>query len=649
MKIISKEAHNKNEIEYILKKDLLIPCWVYKIPIETSKNNDLNFIEKTILDLIQVDESLKNDVVRLSKMLGFHSDDKEDNRTEIIKLILDKIKGLRIESAENESSSEVGVYQFYQEAYGNELLPIITEEINEFSYVEKDYPFKDSAYREISFKQNIHSRFRTKSILAHQYERTSHRPNKLDIIKTIYTHNQNNYQGVREVDFKNFKIDMTVKPELIYLHVKLYIPKNSIKSFVVTNGFTNDFSTTLRKIFEYKHQKLVRLLRQDKKSDLGVKNNDDLKIPFEDAINRYRELAYLIKTIEKEEMKLSAETEDEVKKSKDILTQSLYDLVEKGFDIFSKELNANKTLQDKELLKTLAEYFGFNVDEQIQLSIFNVDSRDNLQKFLAKSLIYKKNELYDLASLFPDLFFKLNKLLELRNGVKHADKENTLKNVTPEGLMEYKDLVYKTISITLKVKQKNVSQNKMDSDDNLYMQNAYIELEDEVSVDIMNKLPQELKYNLTSVNFYLNSIDFNTNKYNIVKEVMNSLYSSFELIMRKIVNVLVLDEQIGLSKDEILNKIRENFEVGESLYRVKPNTIEQALKKKNASLGAYTLVFLYNEKNIDVEDVKLIENIISLRGHGSPSMEDVEKVTYKELSEIKQKSFKYVEKLMEEV
>ena len=51
MKIISKEK-NHSDIEHILKKDLLIPCFVYKIPIEISKNRTLNFIEETILKLI---------------------------------------------------------------------------------------------------------------------------------------------------------------------------------------------------------------------------------------------------------------------------------------------------------------------------------------------------------------------------------------------------------------------------------------------------------------------------------------------------------------------------------------------------------------------------------------------------------------------
>ena len=43
MKILSVES-DKDSIDYKLKKDLLIPCWIYKVPIETSRENKLNVV-----------------------------------------------------------------------------------------------------------------------------------------------------------------------------------------------------------------------------------------------------------------------------------------------------------------------------------------------------------------------------------------------------------------------------------------------------------------------------------------------------------------------------------------------------------------------------------------------------------------------------
>ena len=79
MKIISKEIHKKNK-EYMLKKDLLLPCFMYKIPIEISRHRTLNFIEETVWKLIQIDEDLKQDVRRLSKMIGFYSENKNEDK-----------------------------------------------------------------------------------------------------------------------------------------------------------------------------------------------------------------------------------------------------------------------------------------------------------------------------------------------------------------------------------------------------------------------------------------------------------------------------------------------------------------------------------------------------------------------------------------
>ena len=224
-----------------------------------------------------------------------------------------------------------------------------------------------------------------------------------------------------------------------------------------------------------------------------------------------------------------------------------------------------------------------------------------------------------------------------------------IENVNEDNLREYRRVIYKVLTIILKINQKVVSNNEIDDDDNLHMQNAYVDLEEDINMDVINRMPQEVKDNLISVNFYLNSVEFDSNKFNVVKEVINSLYSTFEFILKQVINSLVIDANEIITKDEVLKKIREEIEVGESLYRVSPKMIEYAFQKQGASLGAYMLVYLYYHENIDVTDVKLVETILTLRGHGSPSMEDVEKINKIKLTELKKDSFVYMEKLMEKV
>jgi hypothetical protein len=608
MKIISEEKDNSN-IEHSLIKDILIPCFMYKIPIEKSKENKLNFIEETILKLIQIDNSLKNDVNRLSKMLGFYNEEKTDDKTKIISLILTKLKDLRIEDNEEKDETEVEIYQFYQEAYTDELLPIITKKINDYSYPQKNSSYKESSNRQISFKQNVNSRKTIHAILANGYDPYNiSKPTKQDFIKTIFTHNQNNYHGSFTVDYKNFNIEI-LKPELIYLHTKLYILKNATGSFIITNGFTNDFSTPLRTIFESRHQKLLKILKQETKTDSDNNNNpNQVIVPFEDRINRYSDVKELIVNIEKESTKIKQDETslEETQKSKDRFAQSLYDLIEKTFSVLSKGYPDTESLKDRKLLNTLAKDIGFKIDKECDLPIFKVHNKDNLQKYFAKTLIYKKDELYEISLKYPNLLFILKILFPFRNALKHSEKEEILKKIDINKLFEYKKIMYSVISIALHVKSKSIQENYLENDDDTDLNNAYLDLENEFNVDVMNQLPQEVKDNLTDLNYFIN-MDFDQNKRNIVEKVANNLYSSFELVIRK--------KTPGLPE--------------------------------KASLG-YIVNHLY-KLNATTDEEKLIRQIVKLRGHGSPNMEDVEKITKNELQELKNSSFDYIKKLIEDM
>lgn len=612
MKIISVEAYNSN-IEHSLRKDLLIPCFMYKIPVETSKNNDLNFIEKSILKLIEIDATLKGDIDRLSHMLGFCIKDKynkciendSDKRT-IVELILRKIKDLRIDENSSEEKTEVTIYQFYQEAYTNELLPIVTKEINEYSYQESNFPYEKSVHRQIKFKKDIKDKKQIYSILATGFTQNKpSKPRKQEFIKAIYMHNQNSYNENDSIDFKDFNIEV-LEPELVYIHTKLYILQNTQGSFTITNGFTNDFSTHLRKIFEDKYQDLLRVFRQETKVDSDKKVSTAIKIPFNDKINRYSDVKNLIQNIERESLKIKQDRTDsnETKYSKDRFAQSLYDLIEKTFSVLSKDCLEVKSLKDRELLNTLAKNIGFEIPEEYDLPIFKVHDNDNLQKYFAKTLIYKKDELYEISLRYPNLLFILKNLFQFRNGLKHSQKEETLKRIAIDKLFEYKDIIYDVISIVLHIEFKTVKNNAIDNDDAIHMNNAYLDLEEEFNIDIMDQFPQEIKDNLTELNYFIN-MDFEQNKRNIIEKVINNLYSSFELILRKKINDLPDKSSLGYIAN-CLDKI----------------------------------------KHTDDEE-KLIKKIVKLRGHGSPSLEDVDKIVRQELIELKNQSFMYIKQLME--
>lgn len=654
MKILSIEQ-NTDSIQYSLKRDMLIPCWVYSVPIKVKKGSQLNFIERTVLELIQIDNNLKNDIKKLSTILGFFSHDKKEDKTEIVKLILKKIDSLRLEDIKNELNEkniDINICQFYQEVYTNEVLPIVTKDVKNYSYCENNSRFNENYFRKVIFNPNISSSKTIKSFLIDKFDKNVYtNPSQSDLIKTIFLHNQSNCETCHKIDYTDTNIDINEKPELVYLHTKLYIPSNNIEHIIITNGFTNGFSTLFRNIFMDKFQEFLKLFRQDLKADIDKRI--DINIPFDSYISHYPIIKSNIENIEKGFLIL----EDRLSNSKEIknakkIAETYYDIIEELLKNLTISKKYNSSLKDKAFLKKLAKNIGFKINNKNKFKIFNVSPyKDNLQKYLAKAIIYKVNELYEIADKYPNFLYVLEELFPYRNAFKHSDSESSIEKIDENKLKQYKNLVYDIISIALKVKQ---TTSKIDNlnDDIGYMQNAYIKLESELSIETISKLPQEIKDNLVSINYYLSEEnDFDINRYNTVKEVINTIYSTFEFLLKKQINNIPLDKKQYISNKEIvLNKIQSSkVIIGKELIRVGENMLNQALNNAGGSLGAYMLIYLYFQENYDDEFIRFIESILEIRGHGNPTMHEVQNVTKEKLDDIKKESYKYLEELVEEL
>lgn len=656
MKILSIEQNN-DSIQYSLKRDILVPCWVYSVPIKVKKGSQLNFIEKTVLELIQIDNSLKNDIERLSSILGFFSHDKKEDKTEILELILKKIDSLRLEEIENELDEkdvDVNIYQFYQEVYSNEVLPIVTKDIKNYSFSENNVKFHENYFRKIIFKPNISSSKTIKSFLIDKFDKNTYSyPSQSDLIKTIFLHNQSNCETCHKIDYTDTNIDINEKPELVHLHTKLYIPSSNIEQIIITNGFTNGFSSLFRNIFMNQFQEFLKLFREELATDVDKRKETDIKIPFDNHINHYPVIESNIRKIEKELPILqdNLSNSKEIKSAKKI-AETYYDIIEELLKNLTINKKYNSSLKDKVLLKKLAIDIGFKINSKNKFKIFNVSyNKDNLQKYLAKTIIYKVKELYEIADKYPKLLYILEELFSYRNAFKHSDNESNIEKINEYKLIKYKSIVYDIISIVLKVNQ-TTNEIEYINDDIGYIQNAYIRLESELSIETMSKLPQEIKDNLVSINFYLSEEnDFDTNKYNTVKEVINIIYSTFEFILKKLVNTIPSEKkQQVLDKEIVLKKIQlSEITLGESLTSVGENMLNQALNNTGGSLGAYMLIYLYFQDYTENDFISLIEEVLILRKHGVPTMEEIQNITKDKLDNLKQESYKHLEKLLEEI
>ena len=657
MKILSIEQ-NINSIQYSLKKDMLVPCWVYSVPIKVRKGSQLNFIEKTVLELIQIDDSLKNNIERLSSTLGFFSHNKKEDKTEILKLILKKIDSLSIEVIKNEldeKNVDVNIYQFYQEVYSNEVLPVVTKDVKNYSYSENNSKFHENYFRKIIFKPNISSSKTIESFLIDKFDKNNHTyPSQSDLIKTIFLHNQSDCETCHKIDYTDTNIDINEKPELVYLHTKFYIPSSiNMEQIIITNGFTNGFSSLFRNIFMDQFQELLKLFRAESPVDVEKRKETDIKIPFDNHINHYPVIVSNIRNIEKAFPGLQDLLSDskELKKAKKI-AETYYDIIEELLKNLTIDKKYNSSLKDKGLIKKSAKDIGFKISSKNKFKIFNVSSsKDNLQKYLAKAIIYKVKELYEIADKYPKFLYILEELFPYRNAFKHSDNESNIEKINENRLTQYKSIIYNLISIVLKINQ-TTNEIEYFNDDIGYIQNAYIKLESELSIETMSKLPQEIKDNLVSINFYLSEEnDFDTNKYNTVKDVINTIYSTFEFILKKLVYNIPSDKKQQISDKEIvLNKIQlSEISLGESLTSVGENMLNQALNNTGGSLGAYMLIYLYFQDYTEHEFISLIEEILILRKHGVPTMEEVQNITKNKLDNLKKESYQYLEKLLEKL
>jgi len=361
----------------------------------------------------------------------------------------------------------------------------------------------------------------------------------------------------------------------------------------------------VRKIFENQYSELLNIFKNETRVDAQKNQNWNIDIPFENSIDRYGNVKILIQRIEKQSLILKESQrggKDWIKKAKDTFAQSLYDVIEKAFEYLSQDLVDAKDLKNKRLLNGLAKDCGFKVDDERILPDFKVHNNDNLQKYFAKSLFYKKDELYDLAIKYPKNLFILKKLFNLRNSLKHSgQREETLLKIQIEKLFEYKEIIYYTVSVILNVKQKNVEDQEIFVDDSdSHFTNAYLDLENEFGIDLFSQFPQEVKDNLEFINFAFNSMDFKQNQVVIVNEVLTKLYSSIELLLRKKISDL----------------------------------------PEKSSLG-YIYNIVVDRKSLSKDDLKLINRVKELRGHGSLTLKKILELGIKEenLKELKNSCF----------
>ena len=601
MKIIS---FNESLIDYIVKQDLLIPCYWYKIPVEVNEGK-FNFLEETIYRLKEVDSSL--DVIEIAKMVGL------EDRVDLIKAILDKI-----EIFEENNKKDTIYLNLFQEAITHKLLPVVAENIDSFGVVKESYLKKRLNVKFIKFEKD------QKDIKSYALNFKEYKPNpqKRDFFQAILKNNKNQSNSpyllkININKISNFKI---VEPELVYLHTRFIIPESNKNEFLISSGFDSGYLIELKEILEINFSNLIIELKEKGKVESNI--NEKIELPF--GLEDFPQIKKYFINIEKELKEYDKKDANQIQKSKEKVLLNLFDLIEKSFEMLSQGVNI-KTSKER-VLNILLQKYNFEYENNY---ILFYEKSNSIQEYFAKSLLANKDEIKELEIYSKKSLAFIEKLLKLRNDLKHSKRVNLSKI----DIKKYREIGYNIVKILLNLKNKQSEEN-ISYDEELIF-NAY----DDVKKDFFDEyslMDEFIKDKLCDIYFYLNEIGYNKDKFNVTKEVVNSIYSIFEYILKDKIKY----EDKGFSKEDVLNEFK-NLPI--ELKSVRESMFEKAKQGYGSTLGAIYLIYLKISKNKH-NMTNLITKIIKSRGHGN----DIKILTEEQLLDLKNESFKFIKKLIRE-
>jgi len=601
MKIIS---FNESLIDYIVKQDLLIPCYWYKVPIEINEGK-FNFLEETIYRLKEVDNSL--DMIEIAKMVGL------EDRVDLIKVILDKI-----EIFEENNKKDTIYLNLFQEAITHRFLPVVAKNIDSFGVVKESYLKKRLNVKFIKFEKD------QKDIKSYALNFKEYKPNpqKRDFFQAILKNNKNQSNSpyllkININKISNFKI---VEPELVYLHTRFIIPESNKNEFLISSGFDSGYLIELKDMLESNFSNLVRELKEKGKVESSI--NEKIELPFD--LEDFPQIKKYFINIEKELKEYDKKDANQIQKSKEKVLLNLFDLIEKSFEMLSQGVNI-KTSKER-VLNILLQKYNFEYENNY---ILFYEKSNSIQEYFAKSLLANKDEIKELEIYSKKSLAFIEKLLKLRNDLKHSKRVDLSKI----DIKKYREIGYNIVKILLNLKNKQSEEN-ISYDEELIF-NAY----DDVKKDFFDEyslMDEFIKDKLCDIYFYLNEIGYNKDKFNVTKEVVNSIYSIFEYILKNKIKY----EDKGFSKEDVLNEFK-NLPI--ELKSVRESMFEKAKQGYGSTLGAIYLIYLKISKNKH-NMTNLISKIIKSRGHGN----DIKILTEEQLLDLKNESFKFIKKLIRE-
>ncbi|MCV3457591.1 hypothetical protein [Campylobacter sp. CNRCH_2016_0050h] len=564
-------------------KHVLIPCYLYEIVANKSYDGN-NILEEAVAKIIEIDPYYNNNIEKLAEILGLKNNNDIDYRA-LLKLVLNKINN----PTTQELREEIVQYQIYQERRSGEVLNIVTQDVDRF--IESSGGNKSK--NEILFERDGKN-FKAKVVYPPISSGISI-PTLDQVFKAVAMHNKNNDFKISE----NLDLEIPKHKEEIYLHCQIVLDEN--RKFNITNGFNAASSLQLESILNNHYGDLLKNLRAENHIDEKQENN------YKQNYGDLRDVvAYNLQRFAKENK-----------------CQYLYNAYEKYFAylVQKNEYTMHISLSKPEFIKDCAEQMGFTIN-QARLLFIN-DNGDNLKSYLAKLLFHKDVTLNRFAKK-PEFLNLLFMLHNDRNIALHGggiEKNNKPMDIKELNIL--KELLESISNINTKEGKETRSHNGM------------ILLEQEVPRKVLNRLSDDNIEALAEAFRALEVCKDNQDlSLDVFGDITHGLYKVCESVMR---------QYIQIHKASIREMDIEKTRKVEWLSKVGEHHIKKAKQGENATLGAYVVIYLSINQD---EDLLYVKQLLELRAHANPTIEDIKKTSVDELKKLHENIINFIVKII---
>lgn len=564
-------------------KHVLIPCYLYEIVANKSYDGN-NILEEAVAKIIEIDPYYNNNIEKLAEILGLKNNNDIDYRA-LLKLVLNKINN----PTTQELREEIVQYQIYQERISGEVLNIVTQDVDRFIESSGGNKSKD----EILFERDGKN-FKAKVVYPPISSGISI-PTLDQVFKAVTMHNKNNDFKISE----NLDLEIPKHKEGIYLHCQIVLDEN--RKFNITNGFNAASSLQLESILNNHYGDLLKNLRAENHIDEKQENN------YKQNYGDLRDVvAYNLQRFAKENK-----------------CQYLYNAYEKYFAylVQKNDYTMHISLSKPEFIKDCAEQMGFTIN-QTRLLFIN-DNGDNLKSYLAKLLFHKDTTLNRFAKK-PEFLNLLFMLHNDRNIALHGggiEKNNKPMDIKELNIL--KELLESISNINTKEGKETRSHNGM------------ILLEQEVPRKVLNRLSDDNIEALAEAFRALEVCKDNQDlSLDVFGDITHGLYKVCESVMR---------QYIQIHKASIREMDIEKTRKVEWLSKVGEHHIKKAKQGENATLGAYIVIYLSINQD---KDLLYIKQLLELRAHANPTIEDIKKTSVDELKKLHKNIINFIVKII---